>query len=192
MGIDFLDIAFRLEKEFGIRIERGELSYCLTVSQMHWLIKEKLAGRNPPIPDVDAVFQRIGNELKKLPSYPKKLFKLFPGGDLENLLAVQDRESNWKEFGEALGVQLPPLESSGKLPKNVSTLSQLFSWLLEYHPETMIWAKPASTCPRPPDADKWTDELVWEKLKETLSDALGVDEAEIVPGARLIEDLGAE
>lgn len=37
-----------------------------------------------------------------------------------------------------------------------------------------------------------SDEEIFEKIQEVLEDALGVDEDEVVPTARLGEDLGAE
>lgn len=37
-----------------------------------------------------------------------------------------------------------------------------------------------------------SDEEIFEKIQEVLEDALGVDEDEVVPSARLGEDLGAE
>lgn len=39
---------------------------------------------------------------------------------------------------------------------------------------------------------RWPEELVWEQLRDVMVDALGVDDDEVAPEARLIQDLGAD
>ena len=63
---------------------------------------------------------------------------------------------------------------------------------MEHQPDRFIWKKPATECAPPVDADKWTNESIWEAVKKTISDTLGVDEDEVTPTARMIEDLGMD
>jgi hypothetical protein len=38
----------------------------------------------------------------------------------------------------------------------------------------------------------WSEDEVWDILRKSLTDALGVDEKLLTPDARLVEDLGME
>lgn len=193
MGIDLLDLAFRIEKRFGIQIERGQGGYFLTPGQITWLVTQKLNGRNPAVPAFDAMFQRIQSVLETMPGYSRRWFCT---NDLNKLIPSGDRQRNWTALGMALGVPLPPLECSAKglqtIPKKVSSSTSLMSWIMENHPDQFLWARPAATCEPPLDAEKWTNEMIWNEVKAAIVDALGVDEDEVTPTARMIEDLGAE
>jgi hypothetical protein len=39
---------------------------------------------------------------------------------------------------------------------------------------------------------KWSEDEVWEILRECIVDALGVKPEQVTPDARLVEDLGME
>ncbi len=193
MGIDLMDLVFRIEKRFGIQIERGQGGYFLTPGQITWLVTEKLNGRNPAMPDLDAMFQRIQSTLETMPGYRRPWFRT---NDLNKLIPFNDRQRNWTALGMALGVPLPPLESSTGfnsqiIPKQVSSVTSLMGWIMQKHPDQFIWTRPSSICNPPPDADKWTSEMIWNEVKAAIVDALGVDDYEVTPTARMVEDLGA-
>lgn len=194
MGIDLLDVVFRIERRFGIEIERGQGGYFLTPAQITWLVTEKLHGRNPAVPDLVAMLKRIESTVEAMPGYPRPWFRK---NDLNQLIPFSDRERNWTALGVALGVPLPPLESSAgfdprTIPKSVASSTSLISWIMQNHPEQMIWTRPATVCEPPPDAERWTNETIWDEVKAAIVDALGVDEDEVTPTARMVEDLGAE
>ena len=180
MGIDLIDLAFRLEKRFGIQIERDQCAYFLTPGQIAWLVSEKLHGRNPAVPDYFAMWDRVQAALKTMPNYRRRWFHDYYS-DLNRIVPSENRPQNWTALGEALGVPLPPLDHSSVLdppaiPKCVSSLLSLSSWIMEHYPDRFIWKKSATECAPPVDADKWTNESIWEAIKKTISDALGVDD----------------
>lgn len=194
MGIDLMDLVFRVEKRFGIQIERGQGGYFLTPGQITWLVTEKLSGRNPAVPDFNAMFQRIQSTVETMPGYSRPWFRTY---DLNKLIAFNDLQRNWTTLGMALGVPLPPLESSTGfdsqiIPKQVSSVTSLMGWIMQNHPDQFIWTRPASICDPPPDADEWTNEMIWNEVNAAIVDVLGVDEDEVTPTARMVEDLGAE
>lgn len=193
-GIDMMDLVFRLEKRFGIQIERGQGGYFFTPGQIAWLVAEKLKGRNPAVPDINAMFQRIQSAVETMPDYCRPWFHT---NDLNRLIPSSDRQRNWTALGMALGVPLPPLEEqpsswSPTIPKSVSSFTSLMSWIMQNYPDQFIWTRAPIVCERPPDADKWTNEMIWNEVRATVVDALGVDEDEVTPTARMAEDLGAE
>ncbi len=194
MGIDLMDLAFRLEKQFAIRIDRDECAYFLTPGQINWLVSEKLRGRNPPVPDYFGMWDRIQAALKTMPNYRRGWFEY---SNLNRIVPSENRSENWAALGKTLGVPLPPLDDSSgfdppMIPKSVSSLMSLLSWIMEHHPDRFLWKKPATECVPPADAENWTSESIWEVVRTTISNALGVDEKEVTPTARMIEDLGME
>ncbi len=193
MGVDLLDLVFRIEKRFGIQIERGQGGYFFTPGQITWLVTEKLNGRNPAAPDLNAMFQRIQCCLETMPGYRRPWLNTT---ELNTLIPTSHRQRNWSSLGMALGVMLPPLEDSGgitppTIPQVVFSSTSLMAWIMQNHPDQFIWTRPATLCDPPPDADKWTREMIWNEIKTAIVDALGVDDDEVTPTARMIEDLGA-
>ncbi len=194
MGIDVIDLQFRMEKRFGIRIDQDEYIYFQTPGQITCLITEKLKGCSPAIPDYSATWQPIWKAIKSLPGYRRRWF-WFPTVNLSNYIGTELRTESWEALNTALGVTLPPLEQpvgSGPpvIPDNISSFLSLMSWLVDHHPERVVWKREASRNQPPLNADQWTDEAIWQAVKSAISDGLGVDEADVIPNARMVEDLG--
>ena len=137
---------------------------------------------------------RVRSALKMMPNYRARWFDT---ADINKLVPQEDRSTNWNALGTALGIPLPTLGDppefgSPSIPQTVSSMTGLLSWIMENHSDQFAWKSPATTCDPPLDADKWTNELIWDAVKSTISDALGVGADEVTPTARMVEDLGME
>lgn len=120
MGIDLLDITFRIEKEFGIRVSRDAwlevagvtpdemtTGFDMTAGQLYDFILSRLSespgGFRPPRVSPDALLNKLS------------LFFHLPAGsidtetELERLLIRPDRHSEWFELARFLETQLPAL-----------------------------------------------------------------------------------
>lgn len=244
MGIDLLDVQFRIEKAFGLKLERGFFLNIIDEHQPMW--------RKPgqPRPDItigqiyDGILEllrrqnRLGTcdedfERSLRDSVLRELQARHPLRKLTLQTATCElwRDSvtplEWRSLGEVLGVQLPslvdrrirvgmiggffislipmvvvwnygssvlylPLASSGLLgviwlrqrkpmepiPRDVGTIGGLvdFVFLERMHRSDQGW--PAN--------------LVWNRLRRIVCDVLGVDEGEVTPTSRLVQELGAE
>lgn len=115
--------------------------------------------------------------------------------DLNRRFPPATRAANWQALEEALGVTLPILEDSVDggvpvIPQRYSSLIALTYWIAEQFPER-VERIPVS-CERTGKmaSRTWTDQEVWDVLRECICDALGVKPEEVTPDARMVEDLG--
>jgi acyl carrier protein len=197
MGIDALDLSFRLEKTFGIKIsyEEGFVAFTGTAATLRRYLIAKLSGKCHRVPAFEPLYFEVTRAVNRLPKSSKSgvFAKLrenshFPDSD--------ELETTWKLLENELGVGLPSVEEP-----IARQLFQVFSrsnakmaltlWITENHPERVRQWIPVSCERRGKAADRtWTEEEVWEAMCDCLVDVLGVNREEITPDARLIEDLG--
>ncbi len=60
MGIDLLEITFRIECRFGVKLEGGEhFAFHNTAGTLLDLVWQKLNGLQPGIPDISEVYERV-------------------------------------------------------------------------------------------------------------------------------------
>ena len=76
MGLDFLDVCFRLERRFNVRLERADFEHLwnrkpfdLTAGELHEILCKQLhdAGRPVPISSWNAVRLELGDTLGMSP-----------------------------------------------------------------------------------------------------------------------------
>ena len=96
-----------------------------------------------------------------------------------------------------MGVTLPKLEDSAdgaapRIPQRYSSIIALTYWIAEQYPERV--EKIPVSCERTGKmaSRTWTDEEVWDILRECICDALGVKPEEVTPDARHGGRLGDE
>src|SRR5262249_15553903 len=114
MGIDALDIRFRVERTFNIAFRWEEIikdysDYSLlTAGRLHAYILEKL-GRNP-IPKCLGpwVFDRLRAALSEAFAIDPERFLTFPL--TADVLPKERRNRAWKKLRKTLSLNLPPLE----------------------------------------------------------------------------------
>ncbi len=151
MGMDSIELVMELEEQFGIEISNDEGIYLFqSPRQIIQLVTSRLCGEIPPIPDTDIMFERINAALKSLPDYRRRWFR----HRFEHLFPEERRDQNWLAFGEALGVELPPLEPqpSGvpRIPESCASHLRLMFWLMAQHPDCVVWKAMAGQTAGPP------------------------------------------
>ncbi len=193
MGIDALDLSFRLEKRLGITTSQPEAiaTFFDTVGTLHRYLVAKLNGECRSVPKMEPLFI----ELVKAVNQITGRWRLTSSLDLNRRFPPATRAAHWQALEEALGVTLPKLEDSGdgvapRIPQRYSSTIALTYWIAEQYPERVEMI-PVSCKRRGKIASRnWTDQEVWEILQECICDALGVKPEEVTPEARLVEDLG--
>jgi acyl carrier protein len=193
MGIDALDLVFRLEKRLGITISRHEAIATLfdTVGTIQHFLVAKLNGECRSVPSTESLFKEVVKAVNQITGR----WRLTSSLDLNTRFPPATRAANWQALEEALGITLPKLENSADgvaptIPQRYSSIIALTYWIAEQYPERV--EQIPVNCERTGKmaCRTWTDEEVWDILRECICDALGVKPEEVTPDARLVEDLG--
>lgn len=193
MGIDALDLVFRLEKRFGITISRDEAqASCFhTVGDIHRYLISKLRNEVQHVPNI---FRLITEVSLAVGNVTGRWRRLLPSTNLNTKFPPATRAAQWQALEAALQVALPQLE---RLPDQVPRVSRLVEtdlalayWIAEHYPERV--EQLPIDCRRTGEMANhaWTDEEIWDVLRECICDTLGVKPAEVTPDARMSEDLG--
>lgn len=216
MGIDLLDVCFRIEKRFGMKI-RYQLAVPLqmwTAGDLFEYVWHGLQGEEPAWGAWDAKQEIL------IPSWKRReqttaylssfqtgwggLFTIVPSR-LDRMIPEDRRLEVWNRVAEIWGVDPPPLLGSSPLgsssidseirsfPPRCMTTNDLMdvferAWWIGLFKYQDQWRP--STTPPPKEAAKWTRESAWEVMVETISYSFGVKPEEVTPEARLIADLG--
>ena len=193
MGIDSLDVSFRLQKHFDIEIRPDDSIYLWeSPRRIIQLVTARLSGEILAIPDFPSLMKSIVAAVESLPDYRRRWFRR----DLADGFPRENRERNWQLFGEALGCELPPLQPSesgtAELPRECASYRRLGFWMLDHAEERVHCLPPHAPLPVPDDAGKWNAESIQRGVFEILIDVLGVDEEEVTLDADLVDDLGME
>jgi hypothetical protein len=96
---------------------------------------------------------------------------------------------------QALGISLPTLEHPAdggfpSVPRQYSSMPSLVYWIAEHYPNRVEWVAVSCESTGKAATRQWKDDEVWEVLKESICDAMGVKPDKVTPDARMIEDLG--
>ena len=193
MGIDALDLAFRLEKRFGITISRAECFAVLfdTPGTIHRYLVRKLAGEYRQTPNVESLFKEVADAVNHIAGRWKPTSYL----DLNKRFSPACRTESWRALEQALGISLPSLERSAdgqppKVPRQCESLIALTYWMAEHHPERVEWVPVSCERKGKMASHTWSEQEVWSILSECPCEALGVNPEEVTHDARMVEDLG--
>jgi acyl carrier protein len=193
MGIDALDLVFRLEKRLGITISRHEViaTFFDTVGTIHRHLVAKLNGECLSVPNSESLVTEVAKAVNQIAGR----WRLTSSLDLNRRFPPATRASNWQALEEALGITLPQLEDSAdgvapRIPQRYSSIIALTYWIAEQYPERVEQIPVSCERTGKMASRTWTDEEVWDILRECICDALGVKPEEVTPDARLVEDLG--
>jgi hypothetical protein len=110
MGIDLLDVKFRIERAFRLRIRRGEEAELFadgTVAALHGFIVRRLGQRERPRCLGVPVFDRFRAAVVDLLVIPPE--SVTPASRLDEVIPLDGRRSSWQRLGEALDLPLPAL-----------------------------------------------------------------------------------
>jgi|GEM_PF-1988208 acyl carrier protein len=193
MGMDAVELVIRLEEQFEIEISEDEGIYLFqSPREVIRLVTSRLSGEILPIPDTHAMIERINAALKSLPDYRRRWFRQ----QLEHQFPAERRDQNWLDFGQALGVELPPLEpqSSGvpRIPTSCANHMRLMFWMMEQRPDCVVWKAKAGQTTAPDNASEWNAASIQTAVFQTISEALGLDPDEMTLDSDMVEDLGMD
>ena len=196
MGIDALDLVFRLEDRLGITISRHEaIASCFsTAGDIHRYLVAKLRGESGQVPRIDLLILEVSRAVRRIAG---RWRWLIPSSNLNTKFPPASRAANWLALETALGVSLPPLEHPAdqefpRIPRQYESAFTLAHWIAEHHPERIEWIPVSCERKGKMASHSWTEEEIWDILRECICDALGVKPEEVTPDARMVEDLGME
>jgi hypothetical protein len=193
MGLDALDLTYRLEQRFGITIQRQEAMAVLfdTAGTIHRYLVGKLHGDYHQTPHIEPLFIEVSKAVNRI----RGRWKLTSSLDLSKLFSPTKRSSQWKALEQALEVSLPPLEHSEhephpSIPRQCHSILSLTYWIADHRPERVEWF-PVS-CERKGETatHEWSEEEIWTVLRECICNVLYVKPQDVVYDARMVEDLG--
>jgi len=176
MGIDLYDVVYRLEQRFNIRIDRDEVTYLMRAGWIDFLVWEKLNGRNPPCPDLWAVYRDV---LQAAGHQPQR-------GFWQRLLSSKQIVEHDEEFLRQLGDR-----GYSRPPPDLTLAHHVAAWIAFTDRDHVPQKERAWPAPAPAGADAWTRESVREGVKQVLAEALAIEADSITPESWLAEDLGA-
>lgn len=147
MGIDALDLTFRLEKQLDIKISRPEGIAVLfdTAGTIHRYLVSKLQGEYRQVPRIEPVFKEVADAVNRITGW----WRLTSSLDLNRRFSPATRAANWQALEDALGMSLPKLEQPAddefpKIPRQCDSVISLTYWIVEHHPERVEWFSGAS------------------------------------------------
>jgi hypothetical protein len=245
MGIDLLDVQFRIETVFGLNMEREFFPDLIARHHPNW----KKPGQ--PRPDVtvgqiyDELLERLRRENRLEGDYSQlrtltlhsvldSLKQSFERPDLASKTPVTEllppplNRAAWNRLATSLDVEPPliPWSTMTQVSYNGGCLVVVGIWFATFLFEAplkylvfaalgmlplILWRSAMENQRFPPSirniqdlsdhillvrlrepGSRWPEELVWHQLRDVMVDALGVDDHEVTPEARLIQDLGAD
>jgi len=193
MGMDALDLTFRLEKQLGIKISQAEGIAVLfdTAGTIHRYLISKLQGEYQQVPRIEPLFKEVADAVNRITGW----WRLTSSLDLNRRFSPATRAANWQALEDALGMSLPQLQQPAdgefpKTPRKCDSVISLTYWIVEHHPERVEWFPVSCERTGKMSTHQFSEDEVWAILCECICDALGVKPEEITPDSRMVEDLG--
>lgn len=206
MGIDMLDIGFRVEKKFGLKKFRPLPPVSPPLWTAGGLFEQMWRGLQGEEPAWE--FSLIWEPAKQAWELRRKAddylrsfhqgWRMFMPHQMDRLIPMAGRAEVWKYLSALFEVDVTPLDlaSTGDevpFPPHCQTTRQLLdhferAWWDGRVPRQDQWRPSAH--PPPADAQKWTRETAWLAFAEMLCACLGLDDDKVTLEATLIGDLG--
>ncbi len=193
MGLDALDLVFCLEKQLGIEIrsEEGLAVLFGTAGDIHRYLMAKVQGESRQVPRIARLFKEITDAVDDITGW----WRLTNSLDLNRRFRPAKRVASWQALQNALAVTLPPLEHSAgepypKVPKECNTVISLSNWIIQNRPERVEWFPIKCERKGKMASRQWSETEVWDILRQSICDALGVKPEAVTHDARMVEDLG--
>lgn len=197
MGLDGLDLKFRLERAFHISIDRLEMMPLFnSPGKTHEFIWHRLQGNHPACrSEPTPLFDEVHAAIRDLSSFRRRLF-LFSKPTFERMILPQARVQSWEMLSNRLNVTLPPLDERDPLvplfPKECNTERALCHWMWRNCEDRLSIQREEFREAPPEGADQWTRESSWKKVQEIIADCLDVSLDKVTPDASMSEDLGMD
>lgn len=245
MGIDLLDVQFRIEKAFGLQLEQEFFPDLIDKHHPNW----QMPGQPRPDVTVGQIYQELLERLRRenrLESDYSQLRALTLHSVLDSLKRSLERpdltaetpvtellppplnRASWNRLAASLNIEPPliPWTTMTQVSYVGGCLVAVVLWFTTFLFEIpikslilavlgmlsiILWRSALERQRFPPSirriqdlsdhvlrvrlrepGSRWPEEPVWDQLREVMVDALGVDDHEVTPEARLIQDLGAD
>ena len=174
MGLDALDLCFRLEKRLGIIIPQAEgQPFASTVGNLHQYLMDKLNGVDRDMPVLWPVAKEVWDALRKLsPRWRCKNWE-----DLNENFNPAKRLEIWQALEKDLKINLPELECSPhepypRIPRTCDSAISIMNWIVAHDPERVAWVKVNCERSGKMAARNWSEDEVWEILRESIVNGL--------------------
>ena len=206
MGLDTVEVFMEIEDTFHISDFNPPIAPVpwdsITVDDLCERIWQRLQGYEPDWTDADAtrLDEQVAPLRKATTAYLTALprtWRWWRPTQLDRVIAPEHRVQAWSDIERIWGCSLPPLETldgtkEPQIPASCARLPQMVGilvrrWIRQNEPDQTVWREASG--PKPPNAEKWTRELVWEKLKQLLMEQLNLTANDVQPEATLIGDL---
>lgn len=245
MGIDLLDVQFRIETEFGLKMEREFFPDLIARHHPNW----KKPGQPRPDVTVGQIYNELLERLRRenrlegdysqlrtltLHSVLDSLKQSLERPDLAaetpvtELLPPPLNRAAWNRLAASLDIEPPliPWSTLTRISYGSGCLVVVGFWFATFLFKVaskylilaalgmlpvILWRSAMEKQRFSPSirtiqdfsdhflrvrlrqpGSRWPEELVWDQLRDVMVDALGVDDDEVTPEARLIQDLGAD
>lgn len=187
MGLDAIELIFRLEKELGVKIPKDEVAGAFfTAGTVHRYLVAKLHGKHQEVPDIMPLYQEVDVAVNRITGR----WKLTRTLNLNKRFPPEVRAEKWNAMERALGISLPELEHSSRIPRECDSTVALTFWLVEHFPERVQWFPVGCERIGTMANRQWSEDEVWTVLCDGICDTLGVSPKDVTYDARMVEDLG--
>ncbi len=183
MGLDTVEMVMEFEDEFGISIPDAEAEQLQTVGQTVDYIVKVLRGQmigNDPEDWVCVSARRFYQVRRGLQeSFGVARSRVRPRVAIAELIPPGEARGRWKSFTKEHGLPRPPfsLFTTGRFPRPKTTLGELIGR-----------SRPGEYRNRQGEVDA---DRVWIRIREIVSDQMGVDLEEIQKHTHYMNDLNA-
>lgn len=189
MGLDTVEIVMRIEEDFSIDLPDVELASVQTVGDLYELVVKKLDTK--PSRLSSKAFYHTRRTLVECLGLPRRSIR--PSTRLDSLLPRSSLVERWQELSDHAGLSFPALERRKRWTDsflradrsrfNVETAGDLASMVL-----TMNYSVFADGSQETPISR----EIAWARIVQIFCDQMQLAPEEIVPNARIGEDLGID
>lgn len=193
MGMDALDLTFRLEKQLGIKISRAEGIAVLfdTAGTLHRYLVAKVQDEYQQVPRIEPVFKEVADTVNRITGR----WRLTSSLDLNRRFSPATRAKNWQALEGALGLSLPELEQPAgdgfpKIPRQCDSVISLTYWIVEHYSERVEWFPVSCERTGKTATHQFSEHEVWAILCECICRVLGAKPEEVTSDSRMVEDLG--
>jgi len=178
MGLDTVELVMELEDEFEISIPDADAEKLETLGQTFDYILSRLRDRQELVCPSARAFYKVRRELMTTCGIPREAIQ--PDSQIGDLLPDDSQRRKWKQVARQTGLPVPPFDPlhplTARFPPERSTLRAL---IRAQGPARYIRNRGTID----PNA-------IWERIREIVSEQLGVHMSDLHRETHYIKDLG--
>ncbi len=184
MGLDGVETIMELEDRFGITLDDAEFVYVYTTpGRIEWLVREKIAGRQPAVVDYEGIMRQIEAALAALPTHRTGWFRTW---SFQKLFPVDRGAEFWSTVGNTLGVELPDFSEFQDYGFGNAAFP-LAIRIVDQHPEWAPLKRDGAPVAALPSND-WLDPELGLQVRDVICEVLSLDPAVVTPSSLMVAD----